>query len=147
MCSSDLGVLTATITVNTPAINTGAISEGVAVLSQAITLKSATSRLIVRGAIPLFANTDMNAYVMLYTNLSTAYIGIGRSYLSISNKIETPVADSGPFAHGQPAGTVITASMRATRGTATDQIIVNGSAPATPFSNPTKAWLYVEEVV
>lgn len=138
------GVTTqAVIQINSGAWSTGDVTEGVQILSTPIQVKSATSKLRLRGGATMYSATAGVPGVFLYTSLASGNVGNARSSVTGNSAF---AAESGLIAHGQPVGTIITCSMRGSRSNATVATFVNGTAAASPYTPPATAWLAAEEV-
>ena len=114
------------------------VSQGVQVLTQPITVKSLTSKLLVRGG---FTVTNGAAAASgggaVYTDLSSNYLGATMGTNNASWNYYVEVIGQ-PVAHGQPIGTVITAQLRAS---------TNAAANVNATTGGTQAYLEVEEVL
>jgi hypothetical protein len=137
---------TAVFAINSAAAVAGLITEGIEVLSAPIVVKSATSKLRLRGGVTPYAVTAIYVYAGLYTNLATAPVASDRGYLSPSAALTSLNPVTGLVAHGQPVGATITCSMRVGRASTAVVPYVNASGAAAPFVPPTNAWLEAEEV-
>lgn len=130
--------------VDSPARVTGA--EGVQLLSVPIVVKSATSKLRIRGGANFYCPTAIYGFADLFTSLSPSPVGATGIYLSPGTALVNVNPGSGLIAHGQSAGSTVTCLMRGGRSGTQGILYVNGSAAATPWAGPTNIWLDVEEI-
>jgi hypothetical protein len=123
---------------------TWGVGLGVQVLQIGLYVKSATSKLIVKGGYSaLCGGTSQTIYLGLFTSLSSACIG-GDVCTQTGSWLFRLSAESEEIAHGQPVGTFITAQMRTGSQAGASGSIIN----STSYQNgQVPAWMSLEEVL
>jgi len=117
--------------------NAWLISQGIQILQIGLNVKSASSKLLVRGGLTaVMGGTSTLMGVSLFTSLSANMVGAA-AFSQSASWTTTFVMESDLIAHGQSVGTYITAQMRAA---------ANGSTP-TAQAQGAPAWLSLEEVM
>jgi hypothetical protein len=118
-------------------------TEGVAVLQQSITVKSATSRLTVRGGVWAYHASNGGVGLQLFTTATDPTYVVGAATGSNAAAFRsTLIAVSEDILHGKAPGTVITATMRAAPVN-TNYPVINH---ATYGFNRTTSWIELEEL-